>query len=435
MASPGNKMSEQESESIFESDAASTIVGSDIDDRSDVASTTSYADTESTVVGELDSVSDFNSIITIKATNLKGSKSQSKASPSSSANLPPRTPESGKLDKALSSLIVRSEHPVLENATSLHIAAQNGQDYLLRALCATGLNPNAIAGPDELTPLHMVCNGQIDDDKAARMATILLKASVSPTIRCANKYRTPLHYAEDNCLRRVAYILIASPCTKSFPLEYTLMRVTNRATGDPKLLQDEKYIVWMMCTKHHSKTYFLHRCHVDVTYRPEGESKTMLTDAIGKIDLIGVLRKHNADPNLEDGYGNTPIELDALKCSSASSYPSIFMLISYGAGPMKQDSEGQTALHCAATNEYSDGMVRRLFKDPESSVDPNVKNADGLTPSQYLVKNPTRAVRVFKWPAPQNAQSGFVTDLVENGADIGVIDSDGKSLLDIALDA
>uniref|UniRef100_A0ABD2WWN9 Uncharacterized protein n=1 Tax=Trichogramma kaykai TaxID=54128 RepID=A0ABD2WWN9_9HYME len=94
-------------------------------------------------------------------------------------------------------------------STPLHLASGRGNQYAIEVLLSKGANPN-LADAEGLTPLHVICNRQ-DNDDVLLNAFFELNEEIRYMVQIDaqdNKGWTPLHYALDNnCKKLVEFLL------------------------------------------------------------------------------------------------------------------------------------------------------------------------------------------------------------------------------------
>jgi len=127
-------------------------------------------------------------------------------------------------------------------------------------------------------------------------------------------------------------------------------------------------------------------------------------------DVRSQLEKENADVNMTDAQGNTPLHHAAWKGNlSVAEY-----LLKKGASVNVKDHAGQTALHLAATHGHDD-IVKLLI---DNGADVNARKNNGSTP---LIL------------AAMNNGKKSVEYLLQAGADVNVENNTHASAYDYAL--
>ncbi|KJV77903.1 ankyrin [Orientia tsutsugamushi] len=97
-------------------------------------------------------------------------------------------------------------------------------------------------------------------------------------------------------------------------------------------------------------------------------------------DHIALLLKYNADVNIEDSQGNTPLS-DAVECRCIE--PLAIMLKHNSTGINKKYDEGETLLHIAVRNKIID--IIQLLIDYGADID--AKDDNGMTTIDYAAKS------------------------------------------------
>ena len=139
--------------------------------------------------------------------------------------------------------------------------------------------------------------------------------------------------------------------------------------------------------------------------------RTDLFDAAsdGNVEEVKKLLEKGADPNAQDGYGDTPLH----KAASGGRVDVVKLLLERGADPNIQDKDGNTPLHKAAYN----GHVRVVKLLLERGADPNIKDKYGDT--------------LLHWAASRG-RVDVVKLLLEHGADPTVKNKYRRTPLDLA---
>ena len=179
-----------------------------------------------------------------------------------------------------------------------------------------------------------------------------------------------------------------------------------------------------------AKILLEHGAHVNaLSFFHVGENpaggKTPLHFAVenSKLDMVELLSKNGADVNIQDGYGKkTPLHYAAenifygwrrkKETKTAQDLQSKVMeiLLNNRGNANVKDAEGNTPLHLATKNEYTE-IVNKLLKH---GANPNIKNNAGKTPLHL---------------ATENAYSKIADVLLKNGADATIKDNEGKKPL------
>ena len=126
----------------------------------------------------------------------------------------------------------------------------------------------------------------------------------------------------------------------------------------------------------------------------------------GNENLCRLLLDHNANVNIQDNAGCTPLNWCACK-----GYENLCrLLLEHNANVNIQDKDGSTPLHLSACrNRDCSKIIDLLVKYGVQNI--NIHDAEGLTPLQLAVRH-------------GNSQS--VKKLVDLGADVSVVTADEK---------
>ena len=119
--------------------------------------------------------------------------------------------------------------------------------------------------------------------------------------------------------------------------------------------------------------------------------------------------------NTTDAYGVTPLMLAAKHGVNESIEP----LLSRGADIQAKDSDGNTALHHAASIEGNTLIIQKLLENETGKQTINAQNSVGNTALMSAV---------------YNRQHDTVALLVNNGADVNVKNNEGKTAFDMAIE-
>ncbi len=114
--------------------------------------------------------------------------------------------------------------------------------------------------------------------------------------------------------------------------------------------------------------------------------------------LVQLLLKHNADPNIADVMGTTPIHW-----VWDLSYECLMDLLSHGADSNVTDNLGIAPLHHVARHCHDPRFINVLVSNDESF---NVQDANGATPLHYAARNenPTMMACLLEHGAEIDAQ-------------------------------
>jgi len=110
-----------------------------------------------------------------------------------------------------------------------------------------------------------------------------------------------------------------------------------------------------------------------------GEAPIHMAVKKGWLDVVELLLRNLADPDIRDAKGNTPLHL----VSTSVRLQMTQLLLSFKADPSLKDQEGNTALHKAVKLAYEPKIVEELLK---AGSPVNSQNLGGDTPLMLCVK-------------------------------------------------
>jgi len=142
-----------------------------------------------------------------------------------------------------------------------------------------------------------------------------------------------------------------------------------------------------------------------------GNTALHLASMFGFDDIVELLVQSRADIDAVNNNGETPLFLVVVYGTPRS----LEILVSNNADKRIRDIEGNTILHIACSFQQIQ-KVKQLIK---SVVEVNAKNKNGQTP-------------LFQVVIQFSAQSRLIEELLDNGADLKVVDNSGQSVLHAA---
>ncbi|GAK48982.1 Pfs, NACHT and Ankyrin domain protein [Candidatus Moduliflexus flocculans] len=141
-----------------------------------------------------------------------------------------------------------------------------------------------------------------------------------------------------------------------------------------KLLKDDLFFAAWNGNTERTEAILAKSSAGDINARDQYEATPLMYAAYkNHPGVVGILLKHNADPNMQDHLGLTPL-MQAVKYNHSPESTRVLLL--HGVDLEMKDRSGTTALIFAASN--GNPLIMRLLIAHGASV--NVKNASGLTP-------------------------------------------------------
>ena len=318
-----------------------------------------------------------------------------------------------------------------DNYTPLHKASSGGHIDILRLLINRGANVNA-QNESQSTPLHCA--------RDAETVQLLINHGADIHIRDESR-STPLHCARN---AETVQLLInhgadihARNQSQSTPLHLASSRENAEIVqllienGADVHARDENQSTPLHCARNAETVQLLVDHGADIHARDESQSTPLHRVLSGKRDIISrlvidhkanataktiqVLIENGADVNARDQSQSTPLHL----ASSSWDVKVTQLLIKHGADVRAQNQDQSTPLHIASSLSFSMNMgttVRVLIKHGA-----NVNACDK--------NNQTPLHRVSSCWDPN---SDSLCLLLENGADMDVVDNEGLTPFDIA---
>lgn len=149
-------------------------------------------------------------------------------------------------------------------------------------------------------------------------------------------------------------------------------------------------------------------------------SKTPLHMAISEMncEIPSLLLQHGSNIHAKGSNGETPLHLAVEYADSEDDIDVVTLLLEHGASVSAKGDKHETPLHIAAKRGLKD-ILRRLLEYVKNSMDViNVQRLDGCSALHLAIAN--------------GASGDVVTLLLEHGASVSAIDSDGETALHIA---
>ena len=142
-----------------------------------------------------------------------------------------------------------------------------------------------------------------------------------------------------------------------------------------------------------------------------GNTALHLASMFGFDDIVELLVQSGADIDAVNNNGETPLFLVVVYGTPRS----LEILVSNNADKRIRDIEGNTILHIAC----SYGQIQKVKQLIKSGVEVNAKNKHGQTPLHKVVSH-------------FSDQTRLIEELLDNGADLKIVDNSGQSVLHAA---
>lgn len=290
------------------------------------------------------------------------------------------------------------------------------QDESPEAVPRITLNPNLLIGPDNTTTvLHTLLEEYLarensslspENETIYRVIDLLLTAGAYPNQLTTEHF--PSHSASGGSSSSPSGGSSSSPSSGS-----------SQSVTDPEPIARPKKIKAKKRKRKTKKKKSVAEAPILPTTAPEpahdqqGTTYLHKAAAEGKIGMVQLLLKHDANPSLLDDDGMTPL---SIACRSKNSErPTIVTQLVTGSsnessGPNQIESNGNTLLY----NMFAEGNERMVQQLIELGADPNLPNNDGIPPLH-------RAYAEKKWD--------MVKLLLQYGADPNLPDEEGITFL------
>ena len=314
--------------------------------------------------------------------------------------------------------------PGKAGALALHYAAKSGMWELIRPLLSAGADPMACQDAGK-TALHIAATKKqtrFIDELFLSVDELPVTYTVDPN-PFDNRHRTPLHRAAQKGTLEVIAIL-------------------QEKGAKIDLIDDSSNHAIHYTAYHGSLSVFNHLFSEKFLNLRGYYGRTLLCSSVlmGHKEIALRLLDLNADTEIADEGGNTPLLVAAGRCNEELCYT----LIERGANPHVSSPMGDTLLHLASENGDLD-LIKFLIK---SNCDPNAINVRGETPFLCSVwSNKLEIVEYYLENAGVNVNQedrakcrpihgaasignlAIITTLVKAGADVRARDSAGQDAL------
>ena len=209
-------------------------------------------------------------------------------------------------------------------------ASMDGQIYVIQYLLEAGADPN-VTNRDGFTPLHLALadGAEIEGTmfQLDGVVRLLLDAGANPNLPSSEGY-TPLHFAADFKKASITWLLL-------------------NAGADPNVTSSDGYTP-------------LHYATADLSLTPLGYMGMAYhtTSVYQQLSVIRLLLEYGADPNIQNGYGRTPLH----HAASSGIIEIVKELLDYGADPNVPNNNRWTPLH-----EANSDAVKQLLLNYEAN--------------------------------------------------------------------
>ena len=256
-----------------------------------------------------------------------------------------------------------------EGNTAIHIASTVANEDILSLLLDKYSDPNIqnMAGD---TPLHIAC--KMNAPKIVKR--ILQDSRINVNLKNAVEGNTALHIASTVANEDILSLLLeknADPNIQNMAGNTSLHTACkmNAPKIVKRLLQDS-------------------RINVNLKNAVEGNTALHIASTVANEDILSLLLEKNADPNIQNMAGNTPLQI-ACKMNAPKIVKRLLQDSRINAN-LKNTLEGNTAMHIASTLAIDDILSLLL----EKYADPNIQNMAGDTPLHIACKmNAPKIVR------------------------------------------
>ncbi len=348
------------------------------------------------------------------------------------------------------------QHDTDQNATDklLAVAAERGHRKTVEVLLKYKTDPNATDGEGN-TPLILASSGgragrwgfRVEDVQEYVKTVRLLLIHGSSSSHKGFHGITALHEAAEYGQNIIVELLLEHNADPN---------VTDEEGNTPLMLAASRGHVggreWLCIGQEYVETIRLLLKHGATADQKGSRGRTALHDAAtyGYHTIVDGLLQHNADPNVTDEDGNTPLMFAAGTPYAFNKHSrlvkTVEVLLSHGAKLEQKNNEGRTSLHWAAEMGHHSTVEVLL----QHNADPNVTDKERNSPLISAAKkghveivrmllshgalpnwNGNRDTTALYWAAA-NGHHSIVELLLQHNADPNAADSDGKTPLIVA---
>ena len=285
--------------------------------------------------------------------------------------------KSEMVSRLLSTGISPNCRKLANGKSPLHIAAQNGDIGVIKALLHAGADPN-MSDRRGKTSLHWATVSSTEDNDQD-IVKALLDAKADPNRAWAYIKGETLHNissTKGNILMKVVKLLLNSGAD---PNKADIHGRT------PLHSAKETYLLECSIQGNGVEISRLLSIGVSPNCRKKENGKTPLHYAVqfGYTNVIKLLLVARADPNISDRWGLTPLNWASESSEVELNEHIVKVLLDEGGDPNNADKRGTTPLHTAARVGGNRKIVQLLLG---AGADPNRKDDDGKVPLHFAVQ-------------------------------------------------
>lgn len=276
------------------------------------------------------------------------------------------------------------------SGTPLHIAAQRGDQAMAELLLQNKADPNAKL-PDGTTPLHMAASFGNET-----VAKLLIAHGAEVNAQTSSAW-TPLAFAVDHQNVPVAEVLLQAKADPNIPFDMgsseghavqreplylavqkgnlELVRLLLKHGANPNIVDEsDRRPPLLVAPGAKDMVSALLDAKADPNI-PSAGGETVLHYAVPEPDITEMLLAHGAKANATNDLGETPLHWAA----GAGLTNSVELLLSHGAHINARDNAGDTPLHFAVLAGRTEMVDLLLAK----GANPNLPNQEGKTPLDW----------------------------------------------------
>ncbi|CAB0031530.1 unnamed protein product [Trichogramma brassicae] len=267
--------------------------------------------------------------------------------------------------------------------TPLHLALAHYKSEVAKLLLRSGTDPN-LANKDGSTPLHIICKKEKFNDHILVKMLFEVSDANHKTIRVDvqdNLGNSPLHLAlTDGYKKMIVELLLRSGANPNLTNAEGLTPLHIICKRNERVDHGMAEILFKISREKHQL--------VQVNAQDK-TGQTPLHYAVShdcKKQIVQLLLENGANPNLSNAEGSTPLHIICKRDEHNDGVLAnmLFEISDKRHQPLQVDTvdnSGQTALHYALAKGCKVQIVRVLLNN---SADPNLANAEGLTPLHII---------------------------------------------------